>query len=303
MSKARIPQPYPRDQSERLAWLNSSGETIPAFACVKLFSYDDATNQFQADKPDGSPGLYYANGPATVATDKYSGSGMWNLPRRCLLDDDTYEVGDEVGPVSGQWGMGSDGSGWLVLRPPNADKEAVVQVMGGGGSGIRHGIVNEVIGCGYYRIELSDWIGETPDSGNCGVCEGLLENVDIIGTVASGDDAGDPIYDCDQAVGDLPVFDLQTEGNTEIVLAYDPASVYVPLKVNTDCLLTDLGDKNAVAGSEDEEACWQIVRGQQEHIVQYRERWECCNGEYVLVAKTPVVFAGIECPEMRCEDC
>lgn len=311
MNRPRVPLPFPRDQSERIAWLNSSGEAIPAFACVKLFSYDDATNQFQADKPDGSEGLYYANGPAIVATDKYSGSACWNLPRRCLLDATTYEVGDQVGPVSGQWGMGSEGKGWRVLRPPNADKEAVVQMVGGGGSvNIVHGIVSEDHGRGYYTIELSEWIGHVQEK------EDDLCPKDDGASSLSSSSIGEG---CTDVV--LPMFRGQTRGIGEFVLAYDPQSTIVPLEIGTDCVMVDNGDSALVDDSAqasgvsvgtpqgpssslgDEEPVFHIIRGHQTHTVQFVEIWRCCNGTDVLEKKQAIIFAAKVCDMQTCSTC
>jgi hypothetical protein len=53
---------------------------------------------------------------------------------------------------------------------------------------------------------------------------------------------------------------------------------------------------------------WHIVDGLQEHIVQYIEDWDCCNGDgesqiETLISRTPVIFAGTVCTPITCGTC
>jgi hypothetical protein len=175
-----------------------------------------------------------------------------------------------------------------------------------------HGIIKRIIGKGYYEVYISTWNGITPacdftsgsDSGDkCDIC-------DILGLESdSGSD------DCEIDL-ELPEPDNQTEQTDVIVLAYDSGSIFVPLRVGTDCLMMYLGDRNlenststsgSASGSGSDvsstERVYQIIRGHQEHLILYRERWECCNGLDTLVGRTPIIFPGIECPEQICVVC
>jgi hypothetical protein len=302
-----LPNRSPRDLSDTVQWLNSSGETVPAYGVVKLFSYDDVTNQYQADKPDGQEGIYYANGGVSIGSDKYSGSQLWNLPRRCLVDSSSYDVGDVVGPVSGQWGMGSQGTGWRILRPPNAGNVAVVQRDGGSGASAIHGIVHDDIGCGYYVVELAEWAGQTPTGGSgsgTGSQDGLPCDVCPTGSGSQGL-LGNP--NCGDAT--IPIFENQVIGIGVFVLAYDPASVLVPLQEGSDCLMMDTGATNLTNGSgsgtgfvsEDREPVFQIIRGYQTHTVQYIENEMCCDGEIIATDRKALIFAAKMCENMFCD--
>jgi len=94
-------------------------------------------------------------------------------------------------------------------------------------------------------------------------------------------------------------------GSGTYVTAYDPASTLIPLRVGTDCVVTKMpGAGPPASGSGAASAMWS-VRGFQEHIVQYRERWDCCepSGPPTLVGKTPVILIGVECDEIPCGEC
>lgn len=303
--RSLMPNKAPRDLSDRVQWLNSSGEAVPAYGVVRLFSYDDAANQFQADKPDGSNGIYYANGGVSTSANTYSASALWNLPRRCLVDSLSYDVGDTVGPVAGEWDMSSAGSGFKVLRPPNADKVAVVQMIGGGaGAGVAnafHGIVSESHGKGYYTVEFAEWAGITPDCeiDTCDPCKQMTGST----SMSTDDNCGEMT---------LPDFDRQLVGTGVFVLAYHRASVLVPLDVGSDCLMMDLGDSNSTlsasetssASSGGDEPVYQIVDGYQKHLVKYEDTYGCCNtGEDILISRKAIIFAGIECDVAICNPC
>jgi hypothetical protein len=299
-----MPNRAPRDLSDKVQWLNSSGEEVPAYGVVKLFSYDPETNQFQADKPDGGEGVYYANTNVSIPGNLYSASFMWNLPRRCLVEDEGYGVGEVVGPVSNKWGMSTSGSGFRILRPPNADKIAVVQKEGGGGGGAVnafHGIVSESHGKGYYTVELAEWAGVTPDCeiDTCDPCKQMTGST----SMSTDDNCGEMT---------LPEFDRQTVGTGAFVLAYHRASVLVPLEVGSDCFMIDVGDSNSTlsasetssASSGGDEPVYQIVDGYQKHLVKYEDTYDCCNtGEDILVSRKAIIFAAVECDVAICNPC
>lgn len=301
------PNRQPRDLSDTVQWLNSSGATVPAYGVVKLLSYDAVTNQFQIDKPDGRGGIYYVNGGVSIGADKYGGSQLWNMPRRCLVDSPDYNVGNTVGPVAGQWSMGADGDGWRILRPPNASNVAVVERDGGSGSTAVHGIVHDDLGCGYYIVELAEWAGQTPTGGSgsgTGSQDGLPCDVCPTGS-GTGGLLGNP--DCGDAT--IPIFENQVTGIEVYVLAYDPASTIVPLDLGSDCLMMSTGATNLANGSgsgtgftsTDEEPVFQIVRGHQTHTVQYIENEICCDGEIIATDRKALIFAAKICENMFCD--
>ena len=194
---------------------------------------------------------------------------------------------------------------------------------------IIHGIVHRVIGKGYYEVKISTWSGETPDcdpisnsTGNSGSDEDPCSICSILGLE---EQIGSSFQECDDALV-VPLPDAQTTETSVIVLAYDPQSVHVPLKTLTDCLMVYIGDRNiensgsdrniensgsdrnienSGSDSTERERVYQIVRGYQEHIVQYKDEYECCptTGVWTLIKRTAVIFAGVSCPIQICDEC
>lgn len=289
------------DQEIVVPWVNMSGEEIPAFGVVQLRRPFATTSK--ADKPNGTTGLFFANGPVLVRSDADTTgeSFLWDKPRRVLLSSDAV-VGDEVGPTSGSWEMSSDGSGWRVLRQA-IDGVGVVVMTGGGGSDISDGIVSIKHGCGWYTVEK----GTIPVEGGSGSASGSVDDCDPCGGASSGSTSS-----CELILADPP---NKVIGNGAFVLAYDPQSVTIPLKLGTDCVVGRVsgGGAGSTSGSGTEESSgssaagvtpWRVLRGYQEHIVEYRERWECCsNGTPMLIGKTPVILNGVVCDEIICGEC
>ncbi len=93
------------------------------------------------------------------------------------------------------------------------------------------------------------------------------------------------------------------------VTAYDSASALIPLVVGTSVKMINMGDTNSNAGSGsgsgESEPIWQILRGMMNHVVEYKERWDCClpDGPETLIGKTPVILIGKECEEILCGEC
>ena len=153
------PARSPRDISYAFKWKNTSGETIPAYACVKLDTYDEAGGFYNAVKPDGSGNLHFANGPIPIAVDAYGGSQLWNQSRIGLTDSTTFGV--TVGPVSGSWNFEESGSGFVVFSEPAGGIAAILQV-GGGGSSSRIWFTIESVYCAdsyddWHLIVTADW--------------------------------------------------------------------------------------------------------------------------------------------------
>lgn len=162
----------------------------------------------------------------------------------------------------------------------------------GGGTGLTHGIVTADLGCGRYTIEKAEWSGDdTTDGiglgsgsgiGDCDVC------YDVTGEGTSA---------CAITLTTPP---LQVTGLGVYVRGHDYASTLIPLVVGTGCLIANLGDQDL-----DGTAIWQIVRGFQHHVVEYKERWDCCapDGPETLLGRTPVILIGKECDEISCGAC
>lgn len=176
---------------------------------------------------------------------------------------------------------------------------------------IIHGIVHRVIGKGYYEVKISTWSGETPDcdaisnsTGNSGSDEDPCSICSILGLE---EQIGSSFQECDDALV-VPIPDAQTTETSVIVLAYDCHSIYVPLQINTDCLMVYIGDRNVEnsgSDSTDRERVYQIIQGYQEHIVEYNDVYECCpvSGVWTLIKRTAVIFAGVRCPVQICDEC
>jgi len=287
------------DQEAVIPWVNVSGEDIPAFGVIQLRQNFDEKSK--ADKPDGTSGLFFVNGPILVRGDAGSTgeSYLWDRPRRVLLSSDAV-VGDEVGPTEDSWEMSLDGVGWRVLRQAIDGVGVVVQTGGGGGSDIRDGIVRIGHGCGIYTIEL----GELQDAGASESGSGSDGGCDPCAT-GSQSSSG-----CELVLSPPP---QKVVGNGTFEVAFDPQSITIPLMMNTDCVIGKVsasGNPGSGSGSESGSGAssvtpWRVLSGYQEHIVQYRERWDCCapDGPPVLIGRTPIVFVGKECPEIICGEC
>lgn len=118
------------DLSTVIPWTNESGETIPAYGVVQIRTNFSTTSK--AYKPDNLDGLFFVNGMVSAAASAKGESYTWDRPRAVLLHG-SPSVGDEVGPVSGQWYMDSTGSGFRVILQANDDDIGVVVASGGTG--------------------------------------------------------------------------------------------------------------------------------------------------------------------------
>jgi hypothetical protein len=234
----------------------------------------------------------------------------WSASRLALVASGVT-LGQEVGPVGDSWELSGAGTGFVVFSNRDAvtGTAAVVKIGGGGGGAVVLGIVSEDLGKGYYTIELAEWGGETPEcdeegpTGSAEDCDPCKpSNVSNFNASLSGYEGlgcgDDPI---------LPPFRRQHIGTGVYVLAYDPASVLVPLELNTDCIVADTGASNALVGSGatslDEEPVWHVVRGYQTHTVQFREEKECCDGIIVVTRKQAIFFAARVCDVQICSNC
>jgi hypothetical protein len=168
-------------------------------------------------------------------------------------------------------------------------------------SDIRDGIVRESHGCGYYRVELGTYEGESVGSGSA---DASGERCDPCGVISSAGTEGcgmDIVYPANQVVG-IGVF----------VTAYDPASTVIPLKVGTDCVVSTISGTATGSGSgagsgsgTTPPAIWRMLRGFQEHLVKYEEDGSCCGpgGTWVTTRKKPTILIGHDCGWIDCAPC
>lgn len=119
--------------SDTLRWTNTTAESIPPYGVIQLKA-NYASGYNQASKPNGSTGVFFANGAVAVAAGKKGESLLWNQPRLVKVSG-TPAVGDQVGPTDGSWEMSDSGTGFYVIHQPVDGVAAVVQV-GGGGSDV-----------------------------------------------------------------------------------------------------------------------------------------------------------------------
>lgn len=208
------------------------------------------------------------------------------------LDDRLVQTGYEVGDVVQAYFNSQRGAFVPLSSPPLT---------------LRHGIVISREGCGYYVVELAEWSGNEDTSGvgvgtgtgtgsdDCNVCYAVTgEGTDTCGI-------------------ELTYPPAQVTGLGIYVRAYHRASVLVPLRVGSACLLANLNDEDQAGtgtgtgtGTNAGTAVWQIVDGLQEHTVQYIEEWDCCaasDGVERLITRTPVIFAALVCDPISCDSC
>ena len=124
------------DQTGVLRWKNVSGETIPAFACVRLSAYNATDRYYNAVKPDGDGSLHFFNGAADIAVNKFGESSIWGRSSVLGLTPGTF--GETVGPTDGSWEMTPDGTGFTVFSNVSEGGVAAILRDGGGGTGSAH---------------------------------------------------------------------------------------------------------------------------------------------------------------------
>lgn len=299
---------------------NESGETIPAYGCLQITGTTVVAGRtaLTVNKPSDTSSEYVFNSQFEIES---GGTGWaYRYGIVVMLGTAPTSAGQSYSPQLGSWEIESDDNGpFVVFGEHNAASNGLIgRFAGGGASGtvnLLHGIVVSSLGCGYYEIELSEWSGETPDApsvsdsslpNECDICDELIQG----SGAACSEDATLPQFEETETSETPHIVRRQTTGTGVIVLAFHRASRFVPLQLWSDCLLADLGDENATVTSEDDcqssgntEPVYQIVDGIMEHLIQYKERWECCDGVDTLVGRTPIIFPGIECPEETCNAC
>lgn len=215
-------------------------------------------------------------------------------------------------PIAHLNGSGSQATGSAFHVVWNSDSKRW-EVIAPASSVTKWGIVDTVEGCGMYVIEL-------------GV---MCDNEESSVSMSASFSDPDPCNQCDNVISESTPncgIELRYPANRVtgigvFVRAYHPASVLIPLIPGSDCIVAKVSNTatsgsgssasnstdpcGSISSSGPSEEIWGVVSGTQEHIVQYKERGECCptTGEWVTTHKTPIILIGLECEEIVCDEC
>ncbi len=285
---------------------NDSGEAIPAYGCIKVISYDEASDRYAVDKPDGAEGLYFVNGPVAVASSKYGKGMLWSAAQIGLVDDGA--IGDEVGPVADEWAMATTSSlgGFRIFNNPVSGKAVLLQVGGGGGpAGTMDVIPTACLGGGYYRATIAEWSPSVPPEGGSG------------GSTGSGSGASDPCDIC-EALTSIAEFECGDSGEPDIprdtpgasggsVIIYDPYPI--PLKLGKHAIVAlpgipysgGSGGSGGSGSGGGSGLAYKVLNGVYVTVVIPHEKFECCTdpvtGEQTVVRVecTSFIVPGVAC--------
>jgi hypothetical protein len=131
----------PVDPLSAIRWLavkNSSGETAPAYAVMKVTGYEASTGAFTVTKPDEasiSPVKLLVNSAGPIANGEY-GSATRDFP--VLAKVASGSAGDEVGTTASSWELSNDESGFNLWQDVGSSL-AVVNAVGGSGGTVTGG--------------------------------------------------------------------------------------------------------------------------------------------------------------------
>ena len=304
------PQRRPIDEPSphRVFVRNDSAETCPAYGCLQItgVAVVGGMTVITIDKPSTLTGEYLFNSPYPIA----AGGNGWAYRYGIViaLGNGTAPTAVNVTyqPVVSTWTIEESAGGFFtVFGEHNVATDAVIGRFDGGSLNVQHGIVTANLGCGYYTIEKAIWNGDRETAGvglgsgsgvgDCDIC------YDITGENTSA---------CAITLTYPPV---QVTGTGVFVTAYDSASVLIPLVTGSSVKMINMGDTSSATGEgsgsgSDATPIWQILRGLMQHTVQYKERWDCCDGQYesgveTLIGRTPVILIGRECDEIICGTC
>lgn len=109
----------------QIRWItfrNDSGETVPAYAVIRITGVGDEGSMgfvLTADKPNEETDSYryYVNSGLAVAADTYGKCTEAMSPIPVLIDESEgdLEFGQEVGPEDDEWKVTSEGEGFIFL--------------------------------------------------------------------------------------------------------------------------------------------------------------------------------------------
>lgn len=316
------PQRRPIDEvsPHRVFVKNSEAETIPAYACMRITGTEviGGRTALIVEKPTETSGEFLFNSQFTIAANAVGWAYRYGVVVM-LGDGETPTVANaQYAPMVGAWTIEEGGGPFIVFGEHNAADDALIgRFAGGGSTDIMHGIIHSSLGCGYYEVEIATWNGVSPSGSGSGSNSGT-DGCDICEAIGATTSGSASISDCEEEA-ELPVFEeseasdhiveRQTTGTGVIVLAFHAGSRFVPLAQWSDCLMVDLGDENDTVSDSDSdssvttEPVYQILSGHQEHVIQYKEEWGCCNGTWKIISRTPIIFAAKVCAEETCADC
>lgn len=130
----------PLDHVEAIRWhpfLNNSGETVPAWAVLRVESLDGETGLYTLRKPNADSQLNVVfNGPTDVPTGGY-GACTRDYPATVLYDaaDGTPAADQEWGAGNGSFKLRKGKAGFRIIGGVvAADTRVEVAAMGGGGT-------------------------------------------------------------------------------------------------------------------------------------------------------------------------
>lgn len=306
--QANYPQRRPIDEvsPHRVFVKNASGEVIPAYGCLKITGTENVGGRtaLTVDKPSTTSGDFIFNSQFAIAVGGVGWAYRFGVV--VMLGDEPTTSGDTYQPIVDSWEIEEGDGPFVVFGRHIANDRALLGRFVGRGGGtstvnVVHGIVRQHLGCGYYEVYIAEWNGTTPvTTASDSVTEDNCDPCNETGSGSGGGCGGTAILDQPQ---------LQVEPTSVIVLAFDSASLWIPLVQGSQCLMIDAGDENSAlsmsvsVSSGENEPVYQIIRGLQETIVEYIERWECCEGTDTLVGRTPVIFIGKRCGEETCTEC
>lgn len=184
-----------------LRFINTSGETIPAYAVMQISGWEDKDELgfLKVKKPDGEGKIYILNGTRPVASNKTgrATSALNRMGAFALFDDaETPEVDEQWGPEDDEWHLKKGGEGFFIIGDvkgiaasapgspvsPSTKRVRVSGVAGGGGdvigsisiTNVVEGdtIINNIEGGGSIGDLLAQVKGTVP--GSSGAACGLL---------------------------------------------------------------------------------------------------------------------------------
>jgi len=301
------PQRRPIDEPSphRVFVYNTGSEIIPPYACMRVTGTRNINNvtAIDVEKPTSTDGEFLFNSQFPIAVPSSTETGVgWAFRFGVVImtGADPTEPGAEYLPIVGSWEIEEGAGPFIVYGHHRANEEGndralIGRISTGRSQEIYTGVVRARLDPQIYQIEL----GSLPRSvfGNqdleCLACDPCTE---VFGAGTA---------DCGLAISD-PDSIVQVNGTR--ITAYDPFSDKIPLIVGTDCVVARVrgtGAEYGNYGNYGNGEAWVVLNGYHEHIVQYKENWDCCDpdGPPTLISKTPVILIGKECDTISCESC